>query len=93
MKIKRVVDGKEVEFELSKQELYEAYAEQEFQWDLEYVKTHLDKYSDEEFLNKFGYTRSTADPEAIASEMRRQMNKYELDIDYAFTEAICECMP
>lgn len=76
MKIIRTIDGRQYHFELDSYELAKAYEEQEFKYDVESVR------------NRFGHQYSEEKIEAIASETRRQINKYDLDFDYALEEAV-----
>lgn len=64
------------EIELTKQELFEAYTEQQHIWDVSNTKSYLgDVYTDEEI-------------DAIAYDARRQADKYDLAWDDAVEEAL-----
>ena len=64
------------EIELTKQELFEAYTEQQHIWDVSNTKDYLsDEYTDEQI-------------DAIAYEARRQADKYDLEWDDAVEEAL-----
>lgn len=64
------------EIELTKQELFEAYTEQQHIWDVSNTKDYLsDEYTDEQIG-------------AIAYEARRQADKYDLEWDDAVEEAL-----
>jgi hypothetical protein len=79
MKIKRVVNGIEHEFELTGTELYKAYIEQEHIYDLADVEAYLDNKCPADQL------------EEIAYEARRQMDKYGVSLDFAIEEAVHIC--
>lgn len=91
MTIKRTIDGKEHEFVLTSEELFDAYCEQEHIWDVDYVDIQLESELFEEIKDVcVGEADREEIAEEIASEMRRQINKYDLSLDYAFTEAFQE---
>ena len=91
MTIKRTIDGKEHEFVLTSGELFDAYYEQEHICDVDYVDIQLESELFEEIED---VCVDEADREEIAEEiayeMRRQINKYDLPLEYAFTEAFHE---
>lgn len=94
MTIKREIDGKEFEFELTPSELYDAFAEQEYKFDLENVRSFFADYTDEDYQSEFGLTKEEAEKkfEDIAIELRRNMDKYEMTFDYAISDAISDVM-
>lgn len=78
MKIYREIDGKTVEFILTNDEMFTAYLEQEYAFDMQNVRNRYDKtFTDEEV-------------ESIATEARRQMDKYDVDWNFAIEEAISD---
>lgn len=90
MEIKREIDGKSYVFKLTERELYEAFSEQEHRFDCDDVRDMLYAFEDVDLVESYG-----ADAEEIleslddiAYEMRRQMNKYGVDMDFAREEAI-----
>lgn len=89
MTIRREIDGKEVQIELSARELSEAYLEQEHEYDIEDVQNRFDDMEDEEFA-EHGMTREEAESHIseIAYNKRRNMDKYEMSWEYALDEAI-----
>lgn len=91
MVIKRTIDGEERIFVLTSMELFNAYSEQEHIWDVDYVESQLESGLFEE-IEDFcvGEADRAEIAEEIASEMRRQINKYDLSQEYAFTEAFHE---
>lgn len=91
MVIKRTIDGEERMFVLTKTELFDAYCEQEHIWDVDYVESQLKNGLFEEIEDICVDEADRAEiAEEIASEMRRQINKYDLSQEYAFTEAFHE---
>jgi len=92
MKIKRTIDGKEFEFELTPQELYDAFAEQEFQYDLSSVRSYFEDYSDDDLYEEYTMTREELEAcfEDIAVELRRNMDKYDMSFEYALPTAVSE---
>ena len=92
MKIKRTIDGQEFEFELTPSELYDAFAEQQFQYDLSIVRYYFEDYSDDDIKEEYGRTRKELEAcfEDIAVELRRNMDKYEMSLEYALPTAVNE---
>lgn len=89
MVIKRQIDGRSVDIELSPSELCDAYYEQEHKYDMEDVENRFDDMDDEDFA-EHGITREYA--EAHISEItynkRRNMTKYDMSWEYALDETI-----
>lgn len=84
--MKIVRDGKE--FELTRDELYNAYLEQQNAFDISSVKNNLEVYLDEE---EYDILKDNQDfIEAVADEMRRQINKYDVNFEFAMEEAFNE---
>ena len=91
MVIKRTIDGEERIFVLTSMELFNAYSEQEHIWDVDYVESQLENGLFEEIEDICVDEADRAEiAEEIASEMRRQINKYDLSQEYDFTEAFHE---
>lgn len=90
MTITRTVNGKELSFELDSQELYEAYREQEFRFDRNDCEDCISCMSDEEVRDTYGVSAETFHTllDEMASEKRRNMDKYEMSWDYARDEAV-----
>lgn len=86
MIIKRVIDGKEREIELTKEELLTAYCQQEHEWDLEYVRSSMSQSEGEDF-EKLSEAEYEAALDNIAYEMRHQEDKYGFDKADALVEA------
>ena len=66
MKINRTINGKTYAFELNAQELYDAFVEQEHKWDLSDIDAYV------------GHLYTDDEVDALAWEMRRQRNKYDV---------------
>lgn len=94
MKIKRTIDGKETEFELTGEELYQAFVEQELQFDIANVRIFFEDYTDEAFQNEYGMSRQEVEGyfEDIACQLRRNINKYDMNFDYALSYAISDVL-
>lgn len=78
-----VRDGKEIE--LTKDEIYQAYLEQESMFDLENIdlnmETHLSKEEYELLKDNKEFM------EEAAYELRRNQDKYDMDYEFALKEA------
>ena len=94
MKIKRTIDGREVEFELTGEELYQAFVEQELQFDIANVRIFFEDYTNEDFQNEYGMSRQEVEGyfEDIACQLRRNINKYDMNFDYALSYAISDVL-
>jgi hypothetical protein len=94
MTITREVNGKEVEFSLTPVELYNAFEEQQHIFDVEDVKNYFDGYSEADFIREYG--RPGAEIRLlfgeVAYEMRRNIDKYDMDWFYAREAAISELL-
>lgn len=78
---------------LTKQEVYEAYQEKEFEYDRQDILNELEdrKAADEQNICGVPYSFITESMiDEMASEKRRQMDKYDVSWDYARDEAIRE---
>lgn len=78
---------------LTGQEVYEAFREKEFEYDRQDIQDELENREAEDAQNICGVpcsfiTESMIDD--MASEMRRQIDKYDVSWDYARDEAIQE---
>ncbi len=92
MKIKRTVNGKKLEFELTAQERWEAYYEQQNIFDTEDCADVIFGMSDEECLDAYEITVEEFRKllPYMGLEKRRLMNKYGIDWIYARDDAIRE---
>ena len=89
MKIKRTINGIEYELELTEQERFDTYCEQEHIWDADYVRNIYGKE-----IEQMCKTEAEIDAfiEDIAYEMRRLVDKYDVSEEYALDEAFEEVM-
>ena len=92
--MKIIRDGKE--YELTHDELYMAYLEQEHEFDVNDVDSFIYDYEynmdgdgEKIFYNKYGITveRAKANIDRIAYEKRRNIDKYDMEWRDAVTEA------
>lgn len=89
MTIKRVINGYEVEIELTKDELFNAYCEQEHEWDVDSCRNNLNSgiYIDEKWYEDLDKETEMQIIEEAAYHLRRNIDKYEMSYDYAMDEA------
>ena len=100
LKISREINGKEMEIPLTRDELSEAFFEQQRIWDESYVRNYLsDRRTDRERRLEFkaqhgvyvgSLMKSDKIISGIAAEMRRKADKYEMSDYEALEEAIQE---
>ena len=100
MKISREINGKEMEIPLTRDELSEAFFEQQRIWDESYVRNYLsDRSTDRERRLEFksqngvdvgSLMKSDKIISGIAAEMRRKADKYGMSDYEALEEAIQE---
>lgn len=84
MKIKRTINGIEYEFELTEQERFDTYCEQEHIWDADYVWSIYGEEIEQMCKNA---DEQDSFIEDVAYEMRRQVDKYDVSEWYALDEA------
>lgn len=92
MVIKRVVNGVELSFELTDKELSDAFFEQRDKFDLEDIKTEFMWQEEADLFECYGKSYEELEllfPE-MAYEMRRNMDKYDMDFVIARHAAICD---
>lgn len=91
MTIKRIVNGEELEFELTDNELTGAYFEQQYLFDIQDVRDAVIGWEDDDVIGVYGINMETflKLSDEMAVEMRRNIDKYDMDWDYAREEAIC----
>lgn len=78
-----VRDGKEIE--LTKDEIYSAYLEQESMFDLENIDLNMEVYLSKE---EYELLKDNKDfMEEAAYELRRNQDKYDMDYEFALKEA------
>lgn len=94
MNITRLINGTEYTFSLTPREMETAYFEQQYEFDQEDVRTLLDSFDDDYWQENYGTTRDEMEPlvEDMAIEMRRMIDKYDVDWDYAREEAVREIL-
>lgn len=99
MKILRNVLGTIAEIELTNEELYQAYLEQEDAYDIQDVQERLESYDgrEDEFSEKYGVTLDRVGNDkdliySIAVAKRLNIDKYEMDWVYALDEAFNDCL-
>ena len=90
MKIEREVNGTMMVFELTDDELYEAYKEKEFMFDVQDIEDVVCGWSDEEFEDSYGIPKEVFDSlvHQMAYQKRRNQDKYDMSWDYARDDAI-----
>ena len=89
MKIKRTVGNKEVEFELTDAELYDAYKEAQHIFDKDDILNWIWDWDDEYFVEHCITKKAMEDfADAMADKMRHYIDKYDNTWDYARDEAI-----
>lgn len=88
MKIKREFCGQMVEIELTSDELYEAFIEQEHQFDLMSCRDYLSNtYCEEPWYDDLPEETKAMIVNDAAYELRRNIDKYEMSFDYAIVDA------
>lgn len=99
MNIKRMINGREYDFELTQEEMYNAYYEQQERFDREDIYDFLDGYdSDESFEQEMRITKEEFKElaERIRVHYRELMDDYYnhwTDARYvAIEETICDCL-
>jgi len=75
MTIKRTIDGREIEIELTEQELTNAYFESEHLWDVKYLCNVLEYVNDEKYPVDEMRQRLESDPE-LRSRVAYRYRKY-----------------
>lgn len=90
MTITREINGVTHEIELTDGEVFDAYLEKEFEFDKSDIENVLYGMSDDELIEEYGADRAKIESlmDEIATEKRRNMDKYDTDWNYATTEAI-----
>lgn len=84
--MKIIREGKEIE--LTKEELFNAYLEQENLFDIQNIEDNMECYLDE---NEFDMLKGNENfIEETANELRRNQDKYDMDYENAIREAFEE---
>lgn len=94
MTIRRVINDSSVEIELDDRELYEAYLEKQAKFDEDDIRDVFYGFSDDELEEMYGRTRQEIEKKIpdIASEMRRNIDRYDMQWQYARDVAIEELL-
>lgn len=89
MQIKRKIGRRTITVELTDDELFLAYQEQQRLFDVENIQQELENQEDVDLVARYGLTWSELEPlkEKMAADLRRNLNK-EMSWDYALSEAI-----
>jgi len=89
-KIVRTVNGVEYTFPLTLSELFDAYYEQQYRFDLQDVEDAVIGYQDEDVQMEYGVTKEEymSLKEKIAGELRRNIDKYDMEWSSAREDAI-----
>ena len=90
MTIRRIVNGMEMEFELTDRELWEAYEEEQHKCDLSDIDGAFEDLSDADLMEMYGVTREKIEElrEAMAYRYRRYRDNYDESWIYDRDEAI-----
>ncbi len=82
--MKIIRDGKEIE--LTKDELYRAYIEQQEMYDIDNIRMNMENYLDEDEYDKFKNNEDFIFE--AACQLRRNQDKYDMVYEYALEDAI-----
>ncbi len=91
MIVTREINGELVRIELTQDELYEAFEEQQHKFDVEDIRNYFDGlYEEGAFETEYGrsYSEIEAMFDDLAYEMRRNIVHYDMDWMYAREAAI-----
>ena len=82
-----------LEIRLTSDELYAAYAEQQHLFDLQDCESHFDnEYCEENWYPVDNCMRDSI-IEETADELRRNINKYDMDFEHAISDAFAYVIP
>ncbi len=84
--MKIIREGKEIE--LTKEELFNAYLEQENLFDVQNIEDNMECYLDEDEFDMLKGNENFI--EEAANELRRNQDKYDMDYENAIREAFEE---
>ena len=92
MKITREVNGQTVEFELTHKEMIDTFLEQQEAFDAQDIEMLVESFSEEDFIEIYGLSRSVVlkNAEEIGSRMRKNIEKYDMDWESARDEAVSD---
>ena len=90
MKIQRTINGVNFNIELLPEELVAAYFEQERKFDIEDIVSYGEMFEQRELVDYLGcdYKTFLSLKEEMAQEMRRNIDKYDMDWSSARDEAV-----
>lgn len=90
MTVTREINGSTVEIQLTDHELYLAFEEQQHTYDCYDCEDLIDGLSEEEVQECYGVSpgQFKALVDEMATEKRRNMDKYDMSWDYARDEAV-----
>ena len=90
MWIAREIDGRFTPIKLTSDELFRAYLEQEHNFDCDNVRDYFDAFDDEDLNEIYGMSIKQIEEtyDDIAVEMRRNIDRYGMDMEFAREEAI-----
>ena len=79
MTIKRIINGMEVEIELTDRELWEAYKEEQHKCDLSDIENAFEDLTDDELIEDYGMTLAELEKlkEAMAYRYRKYRDNYD----------------
>lgn len=91
MIIKRIINGEEAEIELTKDELFNAYCEQQYEFDVQSCNDYYDcMYWDEDWYDDRAVRENVI--EEATMNLRKNIDKYEMSFDYAIAEAFTDAI-
>lgn len=87
MKIRRSINGENMEIELTQAEMWSAYEEQQHKFDMSDIDCVFD-------YKEYGFSEAEAEHviAEMAYRMRRYIDKYDCDFAYARDEAISDVL-
>lgn len=89
MQVKREIGGVSVAIQLTGEELFAAYQEQQNLFDIENIRQELEDQPDSELIQQYGLPLSALEPlvDEMAAKLRSNLDK-EMSWDYALSNAI-----
>lgn len=89
LQIKREIGGQTFIIDLNGKELFEAYQEQQWLFDVAVIHQELESQPDTELIAQYGFKLSELEPleEEMASKLRGYLNK-EMSWEYALSDTI-----
>lgn len=93
MTITREIDGKQIEIELTDNEIYAAYEAKQFKFDRADMEDYIAGYEEDEGFNEaYGVDYSVAEEhlDELADKLRRLIDKWDMSWEFAREEALVE---